>query len=71
VEAQVPRIAGGAGSVTKFELKIGRKYTYKGKKKSFLVASCPTGSWVTKGNVLFEDQTKLGLTHVFPCISKG
>ncbi len=67
IEAQIPKIAGGAGSVTKFELKVGRKFTYKGQKKSFLVASCPTGSWVTKGNVLFEDQTKLGLTHVFPC----
>jgi hypothetical protein len=71
IEAQIPRIAGGAGSVTKFELKIGRKFTYKGQKKSFLVASCPTGSWVTKGNVLFDDKTKLGLTHVFPCIPEG
>jgi hypothetical protein len=71
VEAQIPRIAGGAGSVTKFELKIGRKFTYKGEKKSFLVAGCPTGSWVTKGNVLFDDDTELGLTHFFPCTPKG
>jgi hypothetical protein len=71
VEAQVPRIAGGAGSVTKFELKIGRKFTYRGRERSFLVASCPTGSWMTKGNVLFDDGTKLGLTHVFPCVPKG
>ncbi len=70
VEAQIPKIAGGAGSVTKFELKIGRKFTYKGRKKSLLVASCPTGSWVTKGNVLFDDGAKLGLTHVFPCTSR-
>jgi hypothetical protein len=70
IEAQIPRIAGGAGSVTKFELKVGRKFTYKGQKKSLLVASCPTGSWVTKGNVLFDDKTQLGLTHVFPCTSK-
>lgn len=71
IEAQIPRIAGGAGSVTRFELKIGRKFTYKGKKKSFLRAGCPTGSWVTKGNVLFDDETELGLTHVFPCTPKG
>lgn len=67
VEAQIPRIAGGAGSVTKFELKIGRNFTYRGAKKSFLVASCPTGHWITKGNVVFDDKTELGLTHVFPC----
>jgi hypothetical protein len=71
IVAQIPRIAGGAGSVTKFELKIGRTFTYRGKKESFLVASCPTGSWVTKGNVLFDDETKLGLTHVFPCTPEG
>jgi hypothetical protein len=71
IEAQIPRIAGGAGSVTKFELKVGRKFTYRGKRKSFLVGSCPTGSWVTKGNVLFDDGTELGLTHVFPCTPAG
>lgn len=71
IEAEIPRIAGGAGSVTKSELKIGRKFTHKGQKKSFLTASCPTGSWVTKGNVLFDDETELGLTHVFPCTPKG
>jgi hypothetical protein len=71
VVAQIPKIAGGAGSVTKFELKFGRKFTYKGKEKSFLVAGCPTGSWVTKGHVLFDDDTKLGLTHVFPCTPEG
>jgi len=67
IEAAIPRIAGGSGSVTKFELEIGRDFTYKGAKKSFLVASCPTGHWTTKGNVVFDDETELGLTHVFPC----
>jgi len=71
IAAQVPKIAGGAASVTKFELKVGRRFTYKGQKKSFLMASCPTGSWVTKGQVLFADETKLGLTHVFPCTPAG
>lgn len=71
VAAQIPRIAGGAGSVTKVELKVGRRFTYKGQKASFLVASCPTGSWVTRGNVLFDDKTELGLTHVFPCTPRG
>lgn len=71
IEAGIPRIAGGAGSVTKFELKIGRKFTYRGAKKSFLVAGCPTGHWMTKGNVVFDDETELGLTHVFPCIPQG
>lgn len=67
IAARIPKIAGGAGSPTKFTLKIGRKFIYKGQKKSLLTASCPTGHWVTKGHVVFSDQTQLGLTHVFPC----
>jgi len=71
IAARIPKIAGGASSVTKFELKIGRKFTHKGQEKSYLVASCPTGRWMTKGNVVFDDETELGLTHVFPCTPKG
>jgi hypothetical protein len=66
-EARIPPIAGGAGSVTKFKLTIGRKFTYRGEKKSYLTASCPTGSYYTEGEALFADGTKLGLTHILPC----
>jgi hypothetical protein len=71
VSAQIPKIAGGAGSVTKFDLKVGRTFTYQGHEKSFLVASCPTGSWMTSGKVRFDDGTRLGITHVFPCTPRG
>jgi hypothetical protein len=71
LEAHIPKIAGGAGSATAFDLKIGRRYTYKGRRKSFLRASCPTGSWETKGNVLFSDRTRIGFTHVFSCTPEG
>lgn len=71
LQAHIPKIAGGAGSATAFSLKIGRRYTYKGQKKSFLTASCPTGSWATKGNLLFSDRTRLGFTHVFTCTPQG
>jgi hypothetical protein len=67
IAAKVPRIAGGSGSATMFELKVGRRFTYKGEKKSFLVAGCPTGTWVTKGDVRFGDGTRLGITHPFSC----
>lgn len=71
IEARIPPIAGGAASVTKFDLKIGRRFSAGGRKKSFLVAGCPTGSWVTKGSVRFAGGTELGLTHVFPCTPSG
>jgi hypothetical protein len=71
LEAHIPKIAGGAGSATAFSLKIGRRYTCKGQKKSFLTASCPTGSWATRGNLAFSDHTRLGFTHVFTCTPEG
>jgi hypothetical protein len=67
---KVPKIAGGFGSVTMFDLEVGRKFTYKGEKKSFLMAGCPTGTWLTKGNALFGDGTRLGITHSFSCTPK-
>jgi hypothetical protein len=67
ITATIPRIAGGAGSVTKFGLKVGRKFGYEGKSRSFLTASCPTGRWSTRGEAEFDDGTKLQVLHVFPC----
>jgi hypothetical protein len=65
--AQIPPIAGGAGSVTKYDLEVGRSFTYKGKKKSYLTASCPTGLYYAEGKVQFSDGTRLEITHALPC----
>jgi hypothetical protein len=69
--AEIPRIAGGAGSVTRFKLRIGRRFAYRGKRESYLTGSCPTGRYYTEGQVRFEDDTRLGLAHVLPCTPKG
>jgi hypothetical protein len=69
--AQIPAIAGGAGSVTKFKITINRRFTYKGKKQSYLTASCPTGLYYTEGKVEFSDATTLKITHVLPCTPTG
>ncbi|HEX5610522.1 MAG TPA: hypothetical protein VFX45_10585 [Solirubrobacterales bacterium] len=37
---QVPKLAGGLGSVTHIKLKIGRTYTYRGQRLGFISASC-------------------------------
>jgi hypothetical protein len=50
-----------------FELRVGRRFTHKGEKKSFLTAGCPTGTWLTRGDVSFADGTRLGITHPFTC----
>jgi hypothetical protein len=69
--SQIPVIAGGAGSVTKFKLTIDRKFTYKGSSQSYLTGSCPTGLYYTEGEVLFRGGPKLGLTHADPCTPAG
>jgi hypothetical protein len=65
--SRVPAITGGAGSVIRFKLTIDRKFTYKGKRESYLTASCPTGTYYTEGDILFADGSKLKGTHILPC----
>jgi hypothetical protein len=71
METTVPKIAGGAGSATSFTVHIGRRFTYKGQKRSFLTASCPTGHWGTEGEIAFSNGDKLNVAHIFPCTGKG
>lgn len=65
--SRIPAIAGGAGSVTKFKITIHRDFTYKGRKRSYLTASCPTGHYFAEGKAQFGDGTVLKITHVLPC----
>lgn len=67
IQATVPKIAGGSGSVTSFELVVGRRFTYQGRNKSLLTASCPNGVWMAKGRARFVDGTTLHISHPFPC----
>jgi hypothetical protein len=67
---QIPVIAGGAGSAIKVKITIGRKFTYKGKKESYLTASCPTGNYYTEGEILFSDESVLKGVHILPCTPK-
>ncbi len=69
--SQIPAIAGGAGSVTEFKITIGRKFAYRGKKESYLTASCPTGHYFAEGKVLFAGGPTLKITHVLPCTPVG
>jgi hypothetical protein len=68
---QVPPIAGGAGSVTRFKLTIDRKFTHEGRGQSYLTASCPTGRNFVKGEVLFADDTELHLARTLACTPTG
>jgi hypothetical protein len=47
--AKIPVIAGGSGSALNFSFKLGKTYSYKGKKVGYFEAKCPDG--VFKVNV--------------------
>jgi hypothetical protein len=67
---QVPRIAGGYGSVKTFKVEIGRKFTYKGQKESYLTASCPTGTYYAETQVHFAGNIVVHVHAVLPCTPK-
>ena len=70
-EAKIPKIAGGAGIPIAGHLKIGRKWTYKGKRYSYLNARCETGHLQARGEFGFDDDTLLRGTFIRPCQARG
>jgi hypothetical protein len=71
IVAKVPPIAGGSGSLTDARLEIDRKFTYKGRKVSYLTASCPTGRHFLEGRVRFDDDTILNLSRILLCTPRS
>ncbi len=72
--ATIPKIAGGYGSVKAFSLTVGRSFTYKGKKQSYLLAKCPDGHLNAHATSVFsgaEGTTKLVGDFVRSCTPKG
>ena len=52
-------IAGGSGSAIDFNFKLGKTYTYKGKKVGYFEAKCPDGVFkVNVTKVLFKNEAK-------------
>lgn len=71
VVANIPVIAGGAGSTIKFNVTNRKIFTYKGKKKSYFIAKCATGKFFAQGAVKFNDGTRLQGQVIRPCTPKG
>lgn len=79
--AKIPQVAGGSGSAIDFDFKVGKTFTYKGKKVGYGEARCPDG--VFKANVkkvLFKNEantpgeaasTNLKGSLAVPCTPKG
>jgi len=71
VNVEIPRIAGGYGIPLAGSIRVGRKWTFKGKKHSFVNARCPDGRLQAIGEFGFKDGSLLKGTFVSPCQTRG
>jgi hypothetical protein len=63
----IPTIANGYGSLKSFAVRIHRTWTYRGKKRSFLLARCATGHYLAHAEFGFADGTLLSGTLIKSC----
>ena len=66
-KARIPKIAGGAGHGIALRGKVGRTWTFKGRKHSYVNARCETGHLQAKVKVTFTEGTFLTGTFAKPC----
>jgi hypothetical protein len=66
-EAKIPKIVNGYGHPVSGSLKFGRKWTFKGKKHSYISARCETGHLQVRPEFKFDDGTFLTGTFFRPC----
>jgi hypothetical protein len=71
IEAKIPVIAGGSGSLSRVAVTNRKIFTYKGEKQSYFLAKCPTGRLFGRGKLDFSDGTRLLGTLSLPCTPKG
>jgi hypothetical protein len=68
--AEVPKIAGGAGSVTSFSVEIDRKYSHRGHPRSVVTATCD-GVLGARGLAVFADGMRVEGNVFRPCTPVG
>jgi hypothetical protein len=71
VNARIPKIAGGSGIPISGSIRVGRKWTYKGRKHSYISARCADGRLQAIGQFKFNDGTRLQGAFVSPCQVRG
>ena len=53
----VPPIAAGRGSLIHLDVKVGKRYRYRGAERSYTTARCGDGVFRTRGRFTFVDET--------------
>jgi hypothetical protein len=70
VDVEVPPLAAGYGSITHADIKIGKRYRYKGRELSYTSARCPDGVLEVHGRITFANGTIIEGTVFRPCSAK-
>ena len=55
VKVKIPKIAGGYGHPIEGSATVGKKWTFKGKKHSYINARCETGHFQVRGEFSFKE----------------
>jgi hypothetical protein len=83
VKVTIPKIAGGYGHPIEGSAKVGRDFTYKGTKHSYINARCETGHFQVRGEFTFKPATEptpeeeaeakqvLHASFLLPCKARG
>jgi len=71
IEVEVPKIAGGAGSVVGARFSMRRVYTYRGKRRSVIAGRCPDGHILGRGSFTYSDGSVLSGGIVRPCVGRN
>lgn len=67
----MPKIAGGFGAVTAFTIKLGKRFTYRGKRKSVISAECADTRLLFKGIARFTNGSTESATNLRICRQKS
>jgi hypothetical protein len=67
VEAEIPTIAGGHGHPKSGNIRVEKRWTFKGKKLSYVNARCADGRLQAFGTFTFRDGTRLSGTFARTC----
>lgn len=68
LDLEIPLIAGGTGALKEFEVKISKKWRYKGQQRSFISAKCPNSKKLkARGTFTYKDGESLTASSTQTC----
>lgn len=67
LDLEIPKIAGGTGALTDFQVKIDKKYRFKGEQRSFISAKCTSGKLKARASFTYLDGEQLTALSTQSC----